>query len=425
MTQMAEQLTLGCTIDRFCVTDFLGQGGESVVYKATDTVNNKTVVLKLLKQKEAKHFDDCKNVRSHYLAAIIEARKINGNSVVIEEFIDGCTLQELAEGFGDRNQQFTPETIRYILSDTARGLRSLHCLGLIHRDVKPDNIIVKGSGTTCLIDFGLVVAKDELVHVQPTEPTGTFLYMSPEHLLPPYAVEERSDLFGLGLVGYYLATGMHPHDAESIDKIIYKTLNEIPTEPVQLNPSLPKDLSDTLMCLLSKDVTQRCHSANELLRQLGIFSKLQRRCPYCKQRTAIFNRNCIVCHREISPIEVEYCETCGNKRAKQSCKECINYRNEKITACFVCELADSSHRIIPLVDGINSIGRTRLNSQDQTMSREHFTITYKKNHVCLQDNASHNGLYLNGKKCSESILQSSDCIEFGNAIGTFIQPKEL
>lgn len=199
------------------------------------------------------------------------------------EYIPGLSLQELVLSEG----ALPPGRVVYMLKQMAASLNEAHLARLIHRDVKPSNIMVFNRTDTYdvvkVLDFGLV--KDlEHVHTRtnPTQISGTLLYMAPERIRTPYLVDERVDIYSLGAVGYFLLSGrplfaLH-HDMD----ILYKVLNE---EPASLPAHVPQDLAHLVMGCLAKEPANRPQTVQDLLALLDVLDAVV---PWTQEEAAAF-----------------------------------------------------------------------------------------------------------------------------------------
>ena len=189
----------------------------------------------------------------------------------VMEYVDGITIQQLVRDFGRQ----PPERVIHLLLQICGSLSEAHQHGLVHRDVKPANILLTArSGLYDMIkvlDFGLVkqVERETMELTHSDGITGTPMYMSPESVRDASTVDERSDLYSIGAVGYTLLTGLPPFDGDSSVDICLKQLNEDPVRPSdRIGGPLPDDLQNTLMNSLRKDPEQRPHSVQDFAESL-------------------------------------------------------------------------------------------------------------------------------------------------------------
>ena len=262
-------------IDGFTIESRIGVGGMGVVYKARDDKLQRTVAIKVLEnlshatalarfERETKALSrlDHPNVVPVYSSGVTDM----GNPYLAMAFVDGISLkQELGE------RTISPKRAVEIVIQIARGLHEAHQLGLVHRDVKPANILLDaGSGTARLIDFGLVRDRDDETLTREDIICGSPEYMSPEQSLGYEQADARSDIYSLGISLYETLTGTVPFRGRPLN-VIDQHRHHDPTPLRQLNPSVPADLENICLKALDKDPTKRYPSANRLADDLQRF----------------------------------------------------------------------------------------------------------------------------------------------------------
>ncbi len=199
-------------------------------------------------------------------------RTEDGTYYYVMEFLPGLGLSELVE----RHGPLPPERAVYLLRQVCSALREAHAAGLIHRDVKPSNIIAARRGgmddVAKLLDFGLVRAATTArqAHLsREGEILGTPLFMSPEQATGARELDERSDIYSLGAVIYYLLTGRPPFEAEGGISVLIAHARDPVTPPSQVRPGIPEDLELVVLRCLAKDPAERFPDAESLERALG------------------------------------------------------------------------------------------------------------------------------------------------------------
>jgi len=421
----------GRVLNRYAVIREVDRGGEFTVFQARDEQRGRLVALKLSHQRvngtgassssRTVESETLRTIRSRNLARILHARAYRHHRLVVEEWLEGTSLEDLLDAA-------RPLDLRLglrIAADLGRGLRALHARGLVHRDVKPANIVVTTGGGLRLTDFGLTRSVASLKANPPSGAEGTAAWMPPEQLQPPYVVDQRADLWSFGVVAYETLTGALPFDAPELGPLLCKILNETPPRPRDLSPALPDHLDALLAELLNRDPAQRPRSANETLRRMGAFSKSPHRCPRCKECVWPTDRACGHCGERVPPWLLWRCHFCGTrlKPGDRACPQCSRDRRQpEARGCLQVERCDGSERLLPLWRGGNLIGRERIHADDCTISSEHVKILHAGGQATLEDLGSRNGTYLNGKPVTATaVLQHGDCIELGSAVAVYLE----
>ena len=188
------------------------------------------------------------------------------------EYLPGLSLAELVERYGP----LPPARVVYLLRQVCGALREAHAAGLIHRDIKPSNIIAARRGgmddVAKLLDFGLVrpAATARAAHLSAEgQILGTPLFMSPEQATGSRELDERSDIYSLGAVAYYLLTGRPPFEGEDGIAVLIAHARDPVVPPSQVRPGIPKDLERVVLVCLAKDAAERYPDAASLERALG------------------------------------------------------------------------------------------------------------------------------------------------------------
>jgi tetratricopeptide (TPR) repeat protein len=259
---------------RYAVLKKLGEGGKGVVYKARDTVLNRVVAIKMLKSTSSSDEGYSRFIREAQAVAklnhpnivsIYDIGKENGKQFFVIEFVDGMSLRGLMETYPEGKCDV--QTVLRTAIDVCDALQFAHSHGVLHRDVKPENILVTQEGVAKLMDFGLAKMLGEPGVTKEGVIVGTVAYLAPENALGKGA-DEKSDLYSLGAVLYETVTGKLPFPGEDPVKIIFGHIHDHPVSPIRLNPKVPEALSDCIMKLLEKEPSKRYQSAADLLTAL-------------------------------------------------------------------------------------------------------------------------------------------------------------
>lgn len=261
-------------VGRYRILKEIGRGAMGVVYQAEDPNLDLVVALKVLRQDRLTNEPFVRRFLSEAKALgrldhpnIVRVYNVDqdGETVYIAmEFIEGESLVDLM-----KTEVFTPESIAQFGATIAEALDSAHQRGIVHRDVKPSNILFKPDGRAKVTDFGIAHIEDPTMaeQTQAGEILGTPAYMSPEQVLSR-PVDGRSDIFSLGIILYELATGKRPFGGEGINAIFASITQAAPPDVVTQNPDIPQALSDVIMTCLNKEPEKRYVNGRELARSL-------------------------------------------------------------------------------------------------------------------------------------------------------------
>jgi serine/threonine protein kinase len=259
----------------------IGQGGMSTVYLAHDITLDRKVAIKTLRV-DPRLWSSEDQKRKMLLRFLQEARaaarlnhpnivsiyhigSMNGTYFIAMEYLDGRSFQDL---MGSR-ERFSLESILSLLIQVCSGLEFAHARGIIHRDIKPGNIILLRNGTVKITDFGIArIEKSELIKTQDEGFLGTIHYCSPEQLINSAAIDGRSDLFSAAIVLYQFLTGKLPFRRSSLAETIHNIIHGSPVPPREMNPSIPAELERVILKALAKNPRDRFPSIGEFKRAL-------------------------------------------------------------------------------------------------------------------------------------------------------------
>jgi serine/threonine-protein kinase len=248
------------------------------VYRARDRVLDRTVAVKLLPaemasddqaadrlQREARSAARLNHPR---IVSVFDAGLADGTPYLIMEYVEGRTLAEELADHG----HLAPERATSIAAGIAEALTAAHAAGVVHRDVKPANVLLVDGDEVKVADFGIARAAEEDTITNPSAVVGTAPYLSPEQARGESA-DARSDLYGLGLVLYELLVGRPPFEADSPVAMAFKHLEEEPEPPSSVEPGIPPELDRIVMTALAKDPADRYESAEAFLAALQGFTE--------------------------------------------------------------------------------------------------------------------------------------------------------
>src|SRR5450755_665792 len=265
---------------RYQIMQVLGEGGMGAVYKAQDRELNRIVALKVIRPELAQNQAIVERFRqelrlSHQVThknviRIYDLGEGDGVKFITMECIEGQDLRSLIH----ERKKFPPQEAVEIIQQVCRALEAAHSVGVIHRDLKPQNIIRDKAGRVVVMDFGLArtVAGDGMT--QTGALVGTMEYMSPEQALGK-ELDQRSDLFALGLILYELLTGKMPFQADSAIASLLKRTQERAAPVSAHDATILPALSTIVSKCLERDPTQRYHDAGEILADLDAWEGKQ------------------------------------------------------------------------------------------------------------------------------------------------------
>jgi eukaryotic-like serine/threonine-protein kinase len=266
---------------RYEILQMLGEGGMGAVYKAMDRELNRPVALKLIRPELAANPSILARFKQELLLAhqvthknvirIYDLGDADGVKYISMEFVEGVDLRALIQERANEKKKFTPEEAVQITEQICRALEATHNVGVIHRDLKPQNIMRDASGRILLMDFGLARTVEGDGMTQTGALVGTMEYMSPEQALAK-DLDQRSDLFTLGLILYELLTGKTPYSAESVVASLIKRTQERAIPVSDHDGTIPQPLSNIVSKCLERDPKLRYQTAAELLHDLDAYS---------------------------------------------------------------------------------------------------------------------------------------------------------
>ncbi len=265
---------IGETILQYKIIEKLGEGGMGIVYKAHDTRLDRTVALKFLPQylssdpnEKERFYHEARSAASlnhQNIAVIYEISEHEKNIFIAMEYLEGRTLKDLVK---QESESLTVKKVLEIAIQISEGLASAHEKGIVHRDIKSDNIILTPKGQTKIMDFGLAKLKGASRLTQAGSTVGTAAYMSPEQAQGE-DVDHRSDIFSFGVVLYELLTARLPFRGEHQAALIYSVVNENPQPLARFNDKVSADLERIVYKALAKDKEDRYQHVEDMLADL-------------------------------------------------------------------------------------------------------------------------------------------------------------
>ena len=263
--------------DRYEILDVLGTGGMAVVYKARCHRLNRLVAIKILKDE----FSGNEEFRSRFRAEgeavamlshpnivqVYDVSTSDSANFIVMELIDGISLKQYMEKKGVLNWK---ETLHFSMQ-IAKGLEHAHSRGIVHRDIKPHNVMVLKNGSVKVMDFGIARVMNKS-NTLTKEALGSVHYISPEQAKGGHT-DNRSDLYSLGVVMYEMMAGRPPYDGESAVAVAIQHINGGAVPPSSWNPNIPSGLEQIIMKAMSLEIRDRYVSATEMLQDMEEFRK--------------------------------------------------------------------------------------------------------------------------------------------------------
>jgi tetratricopeptide (TPR) repeat protein/predicted Ser/Thr protein kinase len=258
---------------RYEILSVLGQGGMGAVYKARDRELDRLIALKIIRPELAtdpaillrfkQELILSRNITHKNVVRIYDLGEADGIRFISMEYVDGEDLRTILR----RQGKFSPKEAIAVVEQVCRALDSAHSEGVIHRDLKPQNIMRDKHGRIVVMDFGLARSLGDSGMTQTGAIVGTLEYMSPEQALGA-TLDQRSDIFSVGLIFYELLTGRAPYEADTAIASLMKRTREDARAASDVDVSVPKSLSAIVSRCLEREPANRYHSAVELLQQL-------------------------------------------------------------------------------------------------------------------------------------------------------------
>jgi len=262
---------IGTVVSHYKILEKLGEGGMGVVYKAQDLKLDRFVALKFLSQhvsvsqvEHARFVQEAKAAAALNHPNICTIHGIEGDEdrmFIVMEYVDGDNLGHL------ESQKLELEAILAFSIQIAEALQEAHAKGIVHRDIKADNIMVNSKNHVKVMDFGLAKLKGSVGLTKSTSTIGTLAYMAPEQI-QGLEVDARADIFSFGVLLYMMLTGRFPFRGEHAAGIMYSIMNESPEELEHLMPNAPRELSHIIQRCLEKKRENRYQEMKEIVVEL-------------------------------------------------------------------------------------------------------------------------------------------------------------
>ena len=271
---------LGTTLDdRYVIKKVIGSGGMAVVYRATDNRLKRSVAVKILRD-ELEADEEFRRrfqteaqavaMLSHpNIVSVYDVSHSEDVEYIVMELIEGVTLMQYMQKRGALGWK---EALHFSVQ-IARALEHAHSKGIVHRDIKPQNVMILRDGTIKVADFG-IAALETRQEQRSDQTVGSVHYIAPEQARGEQP-DTRSDIYSLGVVMYEMLTGRMPYDGETAEQIALKHIAGVAEDPQKLNPEIPDELARITLKAMNADIKTRYQTATELLADLEEFRKQQ------------------------------------------------------------------------------------------------------------------------------------------------------
>ncbi len=261
---------------RYEITELIGIGGMADVYKATDIIDNKIVAVKILKKEFAENEEFLRRFRNESKAIallshpnIVKVYDVGFSEkiqFIVMEYIDGITLKEYIEN----EKVLTWKDSVHFIIQILRALQHAHDRGIVHRDIKPQNIMLFTDGTIKVMDFGIAKFAREEGRTATDQAIGTVHYISPEQARGD-VTDEKSDIYSVGVMLYEMLTGQKPFDTDNPVTVAVMHMQNTAERPRSINPDIPAGLEEIILRAMEKDAENRYQTASDMIRDIESF----------------------------------------------------------------------------------------------------------------------------------------------------------
>lgn len=265
---------------RYEIKEIIGAGGMAYVYKAHDCIDDREVAVKILREEFLENEEFVRRFRNESKAIailshpnIVKVLDVNFSDTlqyIVMEYIDGITLKE----YLDQQREVKWKEAVHFTTQILRALQHAHDKGIVHRDIKPQNIMLLPDGTIKVTDFGIARFSRQDIRVTATEnkAIGSVHYISPEQARGE-VTDEKADIYSVGVMLYEMLTGTVPFDADNAVSVAIMQLQSEPKMIHEINPQIPEGLEEITMKALQKDAGDRYQSAAEMLKDIDAFKR--------------------------------------------------------------------------------------------------------------------------------------------------------
>lgn len=264
---------------RYEIQELIGVGGMATVYKANDIKNNRTVAIKILKDEFSRNSEFIRRFKNESKAIavlshpnIVKVYDVSFGDVmqyIVMEYIDGITLKEYLE---QQENKIEWKMAVYFTSQILKAMQHAHEKGIVHRDVKPQNMMLLQDGTIKVTDFGIARFSNTETRTMTDKAIGSVHYIAPEQARGD-RTDGKSDVYSIGVMLYEMLTGKLPFEADSAVSVAIMQLQSNPKPPREVNPNIPVGLEEIILRAMRKEPSQRYQSAEEMLKDVQKVNK--------------------------------------------------------------------------------------------------------------------------------------------------------
>ncbi len=265
---------------RYEIHELLGVGGMAVVYRAYDTIDDRMVAIKILKDEFSGNSDFLRRFRNESKAIavlshpnIVKVYDVSfGDRIqyIVMEYVDGITLKQYLD---QHKETAVPwKEALHFTTQILWALQHAHEKGIVHRDIKPQNIMLLQDGTIKVMDFGIARFARSETRTMTDKAIGSVHYIAPEQARGD-VTDERADIYSVGVMLYEMLTGRLPFEADNAVSVAIMQLQANPTLPRDINPDIPEGLQEITMKAMQKAPSQRYQSAAEMLQDIETFRR--------------------------------------------------------------------------------------------------------------------------------------------------------
>ena len=422
---MAKMIQIGQLIlGRYLADDYLAEGGQVSVVKAFDQQTGAWVVVKQLHESPGDsgyataraRFDRMAQIKLGHPNVVdpTDSGEEDGEQYVIMPFYDGGTLTNLIDARGGR---LSAKEAAFITVEIANGLDMIHQNGIVHRDIKPDNILITPDNRVLVTDLGICHVTYQQTLTEGSDLLGSVMWMAPEQIQSSGQIGYRTDIYSLGVMLYVMLTGYAPTQGNDSGAVLLSICQHVPPAPKTLDPSIPDHIDQACMRLLVKQPEGRLQSAQEFIQAIqggpqpagGCF------CPSCGVTVEPNARFCAACGAGLNGNGTQ-CLACGSPvngfPVCPGCNRPFSPRRHRLQ--FTKGLLTGVTFLIP--EGIFNVGRDELASRDHHISRRHFAAACLNGTVFIQDIGSTNKTYVEGQPAitPTSLVPNQQIVVAGN-----------